>query len=486
MADDIVHIDFPQAELTQVSTYPDPNEPLVLTYSGYVDIDYSQVLSSTSASTFYTISGSLVLNGQQATSYNVQGFDPPNNGYLLTAFFPDTKEGVSLNFSYDLEQPATVGASASATYRVQGGYDDVVRYADPNQDEPVSSYAVCFVAGTLIALAEGSAAIETLAVGDLVTTAAGAIRPVRWIAHRTVLCRHHPARHHVMPVRIRAHAFGENRPARDLLVSPGHSICVDVGGEVLIPAVSLINGATVVRDDVERVTYWHIELDGHDILLAENLPCESYLEMGNRGFFAASDLVGFIADPAADAVQRTHADFCRPFHADGAIVDLVRAQMRRRLPALGWQLVEPEPWTDVALLVDGTTLRPKVRGLIACFEMPAGAQDIWLTCSTGVPREVNDSNDDRALGRCLAALTLSDGLSEPRALALDDPLLCIGFHGPQGDHRWTTGRARLPAELLAGLAGTIFLRLELSAPPIKRWTASTVDKAVEAEIDRAA
>ncbi len=33
------------------------------------------------------------------------------------------------------------------------------------------------------------------------------------------------------------------------------------------------------------VTYWHVELDAHDILLAEGLPAESYLDWGDRPFF---------------------------------------------------------------------------------------------------------------------------------------------------------------------------------------------------------
>ena len=86
-------------------------------------------------------------------------------------------------------------------------------------------------------------------------------------------------------MRIAAHAFAENRPARDLVVSPGHSIAVDLLGEVLIPASSLINGTTIRQESAERVTYWHVELESHDLLVTENLPTESYLDMGNRGFF---------------------------------------------------------------------------------------------------------------------------------------------------------------------------------------------------------
>ncbi|MCP1557101.1 UNVERIFIED_ORG: hypothetical protein M2438_001174 [Methylobacterium sp. SuP10 SLI 274] len=46
-------------------------------------------------------------------------------------------------------------------------------------------------------------------------------------------------------------------------------------GGVLVPVMCLINGNTIVREPATQVTYWHIELDAHDILLAEGLAAES-------------------------------------------------------------------------------------------------------------------------------------------------------------------------------------------------------------------
>ena len=80
------------------------------------------------------------------------------------------------------------------------------------------------------------------------------------------------------------------------MVSPGHSICVDVIGEVLIPALHLVNGCTIIQTDITKVVYWHIELDEHDIILAEGLPTESYLDMGNRDFFAENQIVALGED----------------------------------------------------------------------------------------------------------------------------------------------------------------------------------------------
>ena len=191
---------------------------------------------------------------------------------------------------------------------------------------------VCFASGTAIRTVHGDVPVEALVPGDVAVTASGAPRPIIWTGHRAIDCRRHPRAREVMPVRIVAHAFGENRPARDLYVSPGHSICVDALGEVLIPAVSLVNGGSVAQVDVETVTYWHVELESHDILLADNMPVESYLDMGNRSFFVEADAIALHARP--DAELRTHADFCRPFHDGGPVLAAVRARLEARASVL--------------------------------------------------------------------------------------------------------------------------------------------------------
>ena len=53
----------------------------------------------------------------------------------------------------------------------------------------------------------------------------------------------------------------------------------------LIPMRYLINGSTIVQEPVDEVTYYHVELAAHDVILAEGLPCESYLNTGNRVAF---------------------------------------------------------------------------------------------------------------------------------------------------------------------------------------------------------
>jgi hypothetical protein len=55
---------------------------------------------------------------------------------------------------------------------------------------------------------------------------------------------------------------------------------------VLIPVKHLINGSTIARVPIDQVTYYHIELPRHDVVLAEGLPAESFLEMKDRANYA--------------------------------------------------------------------------------------------------------------------------------------------------------------------------------------------------------
>jgi hypothetical protein len=139
-----------------------------------------------------------------------------------------------------------------------------------------SSNAPCFLAGTLIATPEGERAVETLAAGDLVLTAAGHAVPVRWIGF-TVISGLFADHGRLGPIRIAAGALGENLPARDLLVSPGHALFLD---GALVNAAALVNGTTIRREQmgVADVTYYHVELDTHTLILAEGAPTESFLD----------------------------------------------------------------------------------------------------------------------------------------------------------------------------------------------------------------
>ena len=190
----------------------------------------------------------------------------------------------------------------------------------------------CFASGTLIAVAAGQVAVEDLREGDLVRTAGGQLCPVVWTGRRSVDLQSHPDPDLVRPVVIRAGAFGPAVPARDLRVSPDHNIAVE---DVLIPAKCLVNGTNVVVDaQATAVTYHHVELATHDLLLAEGLAAESYLDVGNR-----AALMPGADDPAdfASAVDAKWFDWeargCRRLVLVGPEIDRARAHFGARAAA---------------------------------------------------------------------------------------------------------------------------------------------------------
>ena len=442
-------------------------DPASTDASGYVTV-------TAASGTYQTVDGNgAVIDTDTVTGLAQSGgsFGNPDNKLFIGAGSPYvTNNGITYNISNATDSNDNMGAVNFSTPDGQNYYEGG---SNPNPASTVSEAAVtCFGSGTLIRTTVGDVAVEDLTIGAVAVTSSGSHRPIRWLGHRVVDCRYHPRPQEIMPVRISAHAFGENRPARDLMVSPGHSLCVDVVGEVLIPAAALINGSTVVQDDVESVTYWHVELETHEIILAENMPVESYLDMGNRSFFAESALVSLDASP--EAPVPTHADFCRPFHAEGALVSAVRAQLSARASALGWRL-ETNRLEDVHLDIDGVRTDPQVRGLTIRFDVPRDAREVSLISATSKPATIGDSNDQRQLGSCIRALIVDDGFGQTRSVEIDDPLLCVGFHAVERDGdlawRWTAGRALLPASLWGGVDGDFFLRVQLASPMLPRWVA---------------
>jgi Hint domain-containing protein len=142
------------------------------------------------------------------------------------------------------------------------------------------TFAVCFYKGTLIRTPAGEVPIEKLSIGDTVATWRGGAAPIRWIGRQTVSIRFSdPSR--ILPIRIKAGALGDHVPSRDLLVSPDHAILVE---DVLVQAGALVNGSSIVRETnvSETFTYYHVELDDHSLILAENIPAETFIDNVDR------------------------------------------------------------------------------------------------------------------------------------------------------------------------------------------------------------
>ena len=143
-------------------------------------------------------------------------------------------------------------------------------------------HPICFMADTFIRTPIGEAAVQDLKIGDLVNTCEGRSIPVRWIGHQAIASRFSDELH--LPIRVRAGALGEHVPCRDLLISPDHALLVD---DVLVHAGALVNDTSIIRERnvPPSFTYYHIEVDDHSLILAENTPAETFVDNVDRANF---------------------------------------------------------------------------------------------------------------------------------------------------------------------------------------------------------
>ena len=187
---------------------------------------------------------------------------------------------------------------------------------------------VCFRAGTRIATPLGDIPVERLNKGDRVLTHSSGEKEIIWIGRRGIDCRRHPDPVRVLPVRVAAHAFGPHLPRRALFLSPGHAVFVE--GD-LIPVKCLLNGTTVRQVPASRITYFHIELDDHEVIFAEGLATESYLDTGNRPDFANGG-PSLALYPDLSAITWETAS-CAPIVLAGPRLEAVRARLAVRAAA---------------------------------------------------------------------------------------------------------------------------------------------------------
>jgi len=169
-------------------------------------------------------------------------------------------------------------------------------------DDDSSDTTHCFAPGTMIATPFGPRAAGTLRVGDAVLTLAGQARRLVW----TGQWRPDPADAAQCAVRVRAGAFGPGRPARDLVVSPGHGLWF-AGARV--PAAALVDGVRVLRVAAPE-RYVHFACARHEVVLAEGLAVETFLSpeegMVGRNFPEVADPLPLLECGAAlEALRAT-------------------------------------------------------------------------------------------------------------------------------------------------------------------------------------
>jgi hypothetical protein len=252
-----------------------------------------------------------------------------------------TNFGVGATIDLKGIDPATIGYAAGQLNFAGGGFPLAVATGGTLQatasSDGTALTVVCFRAGTRIATEHGEVSAETLVIGDRVHVLLdGTFDPVVWIGHRHVDCARHPKPHAVWPVRLLANAFGNGRPHRDLWLSPDHAIYV---GGVLIPVKYLINGTSIAQVPLDEVTYCHVELSRHNVLLAEGLSVESYLDTGNRASFANNGTAVALHPDFASC--QWEAKGCAPLLVAGARLQAVRRWLNRMAAATGSGVSRP-------------------------------------------------------------------------------------------------------------------------------------------------
>jgi len=233
--------------------------------SGFSLIDFGP-------NTSWTLSGT---NIQMSNDVRIENFAYDDsiilNNFSASGFSFVSGSGLVL---YSGSQNTTldiVGASSLSKFMVT-----------ENSDETIIN-ALCLLAGTKIRCKNTSVAVERLKIGDYVSTHEKEISRVKWVGYRKYTAPFKGDCFLLFPILIKRHALSKGVPSRDLYVSPGHGIFIS--GQ-LVPAWRLLNGKTITQnDDFQVIEYYHVELENHSIIYAENCPVETFFDDRFRSNF---------------------------------------------------------------------------------------------------------------------------------------------------------------------------------------------------------
>jgi glycosyltransferase involved in cell wall biosynthesis len=274
-------------------------------------------------------------------------------------------------------------AQGETTSALQSGTNfDIVAadYTNGNLAQAIQAAdgsVACYLKGVLILTPLGEIPVEDLSIGDRVFTGSGGAKPIKWIGRRSYLGRQAQCDPEIIPVRIRAGAIADRCPKRDLYISPRHAVFID--GQ-LIPAAALINGASIDRaTGLEEVHYFHIELEDHDLVLAEGALCETFVDDTSRGVF--HNIAEYYAlYPEANAPRA--AVYFAPRMGEGQELEAIRARLagraacidadgraqavslrgvldlanRTQIEGWGYDRLDPERTLDVVVLCNGAVI----------------------------------------------------------------------------------------------------------------------------------
>lgn len=153
-----------------------------------------------------------------------------------------------------------------------------------NQSSPNRNSIPCFAENTQILTEHGYKAATDLCLGDRVVTVDNGLQPIIWTRQYNQDLS--GADLTKKPIRIRAGALGELRPATDLVVSPQHRIVVSTPQQVssmgknaaLAPAKSLAELPDIDHmARASRVKWVHFACANHEVVIANGCEVETLL-----------------------------------------------------------------------------------------------------------------------------------------------------------------------------------------------------------------
>jgi hypothetical protein len=181
----------------------------------------------------------------------------------------------------DLHSLRIVDSVNNDSFSITFTLDDTTSHASTTFQEFFKT--ACYTPGTRIGTPAGEVAVEDLQIGDLVSTTSGAAKPVKWIGRRSYPAATVARAANLRPVLVRKGALGSALPSRDLMVSPMHALLID---EVFVPAAALVNGVSILRRELAGAAeYIHVELDQHEVIFAEGVPAETFVDDNSRAMF---------------------------------------------------------------------------------------------------------------------------------------------------------------------------------------------------------
>lgn len=117
--------------------------------------------------------------------------------------------------------------------------------------------------------------------GDRLVTRDNGLKRVAWIGSRSFSYHDLNDVEALRPILIRGGAFADGYPMRDTIVSPEHRFLTNSrnargGGETLVAAKTLLDHEGVCPAAMLGVSYLHVLLNAHEVILANGAWTESF------------------------------------------------------------------------------------------------------------------------------------------------------------------------------------------------------------------